>query len=197
MDYRALSHVWSQDQLARTLGGNRSAWMPQGPVFEALETRPGDVVLDVGAGLGWLSMPLAQWVGPEGQVWAVDPSEEAVEALALEASNQSLPQLHALEAYAESLPIPSASVDRVVWHTVALHMGDRVQAMAETFRVLKPGGRFVVVDWRLIPTPSGPPLERRVSQEMIEPEALAAGFHLHARFEPGPVTWGLVFERPS
>lgn len=170
--------------------------MPPEPVLGALGSEPGETVCDVGAGLGWLSLRLARRVGMAGTVWAVEPGADAVEALAETARMEGLGHLHAIEGFAEALPLPDASVDRVLWHTVALHMGNRTAAMAETLRVLRPGGRWVVVDWKQVETPMGPPLERRVSAETILKEAAGVGFRLVERFEPGPVTWGLAWIRP-
>lgn len=195
MGYEQSSRVWTREQLSRILDNHREEWMPKEPVLEAFAPRPGQVVADVGAGLGWLSWPLAEAVGPSGHVWAIDPSEGAVEALSERAAAQGLSQLQAVHAFAEAIPVPDGHMDGVVWHTVALHMGDRVRAMAETMRLLKPGGHWVVVDWKLIPTPFGPPLEHRISAEIVESEALATGFRLVRRFEPGPVTWGLIFHK--
>lgn len=170
--------------------------MPREPVIEALSPHPGEIWADVGAGLGWLSLPLAQAVGENGKVWAIDPSGEAVHALADDARSRNLHQIISLEAYAEKIPVADGTVDGVVWHTVALHMGDRVRAMGETYRMLKSGGRWVIVDWKLIETPAGPPLERRVSAEAIVPDAIKWGFRLVESFDPGPVTWGLVWQKP-
>jgi ubiquinone/menaquinone biosynthesis C-methylase UbiE len=149
----------------------------------------------VGAGLDWLSFPIAEHVGSRGKVFALEPSAEAVAELTRRAAQQKLAQLVAIETFAEHLPLADQSVDGVIWHTVALMMGDRRQALSESFRIVRPGGRLVVVDWKIIETASGPPLERRVPEDLLAEEARAQGFSLKARFDPGPVTWGLVFQR--
>ncbi len=195
MEYANRSRVWSREELSRIMSSDREQRMPRGPVISALKPNPGETLADVGAGLGWLSLPLAQQVGSDGKVWAIEPSRDAVEALCQIARAEGLSQLAPAQAFAEESPVPDSSVDGVVWHTVALHMGDRIRAMAETYRMLKRGGRWVVVDWKLIETVAGPPLERRVSAETIAAEARAAGFDLLHAFEPGPVTWGLVWTK--
>jgi len=67
--------------------------------------------------------------------------------------------------------------------------------MAETYLMLKSGDRWVVIDWKMIDTQAGPPLERSVSAEAIIPDATNLGFRLVESFDPGPVTWGLVWEK--
>lgn len=196
MEYQERSRIWTTEQLSRTLSGDRDQWMPRGPVIDALAPRTGETLLDVGAGLGWLTIPLASLVGESGRVWGIDPSSGAVDALSQEGSRLGLPQLSAQEAFAENIPLPDQSVDGIVWHTVALHMGDRTRAIRETYRLLKPQGRWVVVDWKRVKTESGPPLERRIGPETIIKDALDVGLELVSEFEPGPVTWGLVWRKP-
>lgn len=189
------SHVWSREALARITDPSREQMMPRGPVIEALGPRPGEVLVDVGAGLGWLTIPLAERVGSEGRVYAVEPSEDGSAALAEEVRRLGLWHVQVENAFAEDMPVPSGIADGVIWHTVALVFGDRDAALAETFRVLKPGGRLVVVDWTLTSTDFGPPSERRVSADAIRPRAESAGFRVVRGFVPGPVTWGLVLAK--
>lgn len=189
------SHVWSREDLARITDPRREEMMPRGPVIEAVAPRPGDVVVDVGAGLGWLTIPLAERVGRQGTVYAVEPSPDGSAALAEEAARMGWTQIQVENAFAEAMPLPAAVADAVLWHTVALVMGNRAAALAETFRVLKPGGRFVVVDWTLSSTDFGPPRERRVHSESLRVEAERVGFRVSHAFVPGPVTWGLVFTK--
>ena len=195
MDEELTSRVWSREQLERITNLDREKFMPRTPVLAALEPGQGQAIADVGAGLGWLSFPIAEHVGSRGKVFALEPSAEAVAELTRRAAQQKLAQLVAIETFAEHLPLADQSVDGVIWHTVALMMGDRRQALSESFRIVRPGGRLVVVDWKIIETPSGPPLERRVPEDLLAEEARAQGFTLKGRFDPGPVTWGLVFQR--
>lgn len=108
---------------------------------------------------------------------------------------QTTPQLVAMEAFAEKIPLPERSIDGVIWHTVVLMMADRQQALTESYRILCPGGRLVVVDWKRIPTPMARRSNVAWPRATLEEEASSQGFVLKERFEPGPVTWGLILMR--
>ncbi|MHC1560783.1 methyltransferase domain-containing protein [Actinomycetospora sp. C-140] len=113
-------------------------------VLELLRPLPGEHVLDVGSGPGYLARSIADAVGPEGTVRGLDPSA-AMNAVA-EAHCAKLPHVTIEEGGAEKLPYPDNSFDAVVSTQVYEYVADMPGALAEVRRVLRPGGRFVVLD---------------------------------------------------
>lgn len=189
--------MWHQkEHLLRLDNPDREQLMPKGPVLAALSAELGMRVADIGAGLGYFSLPLAVAVGVSGMVFAVDPSPAAREELTARVKTAAMNQVRVVEGDAASTHLEDASLDRVLWHTMYHEVPDRDQAFAEMMRVLKPGGQWVLVDWQKIETPFGPPLEHRFTVDDVVSEVTRGGFREVRRFEPGPVTWGLVVEKP-
>jgi ubiquinone/menaquinone biosynthesis C-methylase UbiE len=108
--------------------------------------RPGDRVLDVGSGTGYLSGRAALAAGPAGSVEGIDPSPPVVAY----ANEHAPPNATFRSAGAERLPYDDASFDAVVSCLAVHHIPpeDRGPAFAEMYRVLKPGGRLLVADFR-------------------------------------------------
>jgi ubiquinone/menaquinone biosynthesis C-methylase UbiE len=111
--------------------------------------QPENEVLDVGCGTGTLLLAAAERVGPSGALHGVEPSAEMAAHARHKADAQRV-QLEVVGASADSLPYPPESFD-VVFCTLAFHHLPRSMhkdAIREMRRVLRPGGRAVIVDWQ-------------------------------------------------
>lgn len=110
----------------------------------ALES--GQRVVDVGCGAGLDSLIAAYMVGPQGQVIGVDMTLAMLEKARLSATVAGLTNVEFREGYAEALPAPEGWADVVISNGALNLMPDKVAALAEMARVLKPGGRLQIGD---------------------------------------------------
>jgi arsenite methyltransferase len=115
-------------------------------LVEALELSPGEKALDIGSGPGLLACDLAAALGPDGAVVGVDPSQSM---LAIAARREPAPGSAPVTfraGDAGALPFADESFDVAVSTQVYEYIDDMTAALAEAHRVLRPGGRMLVLD---------------------------------------------------
>jgi ubiquinone/menaquinone biosynthesis C-methylase UbiE len=113
------------------------------------QLQPGEQVLDVGCGTGTLAMEVARRVGRAGRVAGVDPGTEQIARARLKASRRNVP-IEFQIGVIEHLAFPDQTFDVVLSTLMMHHLPDTLkrQGLAEIARVLKPGGRLVIADFK-------------------------------------------------
>ena len=116
--------------------------------LERLALQPGEKVFDIGCGVGFLAHELALKVGETGKVVGIDQNPEMIRHS--QQRCEGLPQIEFNEGDASQLPAEDQAFDAVSCTQVLLYVKDVSKVLTEMRRILKPGGRLVIVetDWR-------------------------------------------------
>lgn len=156
----------------------------------------GVVILDAACGSGRYSLALSEHVGDGGLIYAIDIWEKGVKILEREIRERGIVNIRAFVGDLRRCALEDRTVDAVLLATV-LH--DLVQAgtwedsLAELRRIMRPGGRLCVVEFRKVDGPPGPPRKIRLSEDELRAMVLPFGFREEKSRGTGPATYLSVF----
>lgn len=157
------------------------------------------IVADFGCGnAGFFALQASHLVGDDGVVYAVDVQKEALTSVQGAAKQQGLHNITTVWSDLEkhgATKILSNSVDVGLVINVLFQSTKIGELLTEVVRMLKPGATLVVVDWKNIPTPLGPPQQLRVTPESIRMHATRLDLIEKDSFEAGPFHFGLQFQK--
>jgi len=159
---------------------SREVYANREDILAALGLEFGDTVADIGTGTGLYVKPFADSVGPEGKVFAVDISPRFIFHVRERAESEGLDQVEVVLSTERSAELPEGSVDVAFLCDVYHHFEYHEDMLRSIHRALKPGGRFVVVDFDRIPGVTREWLmgHIRAGKDVFVSEIVDAGFRV-------------------
>ena len=175
----------------------RQQLFPVDRIISLAGIKPRMIVADIGAGTGFFAIPVAKLTAPQ-PLFAVDVSSEMLDYLRNKLARPAMPQniqLVAGEAGATNLADACCEVVLIsaVWHEIE----DAAATLSEFERILKPGGRMVLIDWSPDGTrPPGPPLDHRVALETVRQSLDSAHWKVQRADALNQSVYIVVAQRP-
>ena len=157
----------------------------------------GQSLADFGSGSGFFSLAAAKIVGEQGAVYPVDILESALNNIAAEARMKNLRNIKTFRADLEQpealTDIPVGSVDAVLFSNIAHQIKNRANLFAEAYRVVKTGGKLLIIDWNAQPSPIGPVAAERISEGEVQALAAKANFKPAGNLPVDIYHYGLMY----
>jgi SAM-dependent methyltransferase len=147
----------------------------------------GETVLDLGSGAGADVLISARRVGPDGRAIGLDMTDQMLALARTNAQEAGVDNAEFVKGYIEDIPLPDASVEVVISNCVINLAADKRKVIAETARVLRPGGRFAVSD-----VIADPDMDEATRADMRQWTGCIAGALTEAEFRSALTASGLV-----
>lgn len=161
--------------------------------------REGDVVADYGAGSGFFTEALSQVVGRNGKVFACEIQKELVEKIGDVVRTKGLHNVDVKWCDIEDpsgVPISDGQLDAAVLINTFFQFENKAAGLQEIMRTLRPGGKFLLVDWSDSFGGVGPHPNDVVLEDAARAFAESVGFTYERSFDAGDHHYGLAFRKP-
>ena len=155
-------------------------------------------IADFGCGAGHIGILVAQQVGKDGQVIALDIMEDKLESIKTRAKAAGLENLETKRANLEvvgNTGLGDNTQDMVLLINILFQSNKKSDILKEAKRVLKSGGSVILVDWKKGGGGFGPPNELRTDTGEMQAIFTAEGFALVRQFNAGQFHYGLIFKK--
>ncbi len=194
--------------IARTMHWEAASWLIRHKrdqeeatllMREQLKLMPGMSVCDMGSGNGYHTLPIAEAVGKEGKVYAVEVQPEMIEMLHQRAEGKGLTNIVSIIGEMDDPKLPPASCDMILLVDVYHEFSYPEPMLAGMKKALKPDGVIVMVEFRAEDDSVPIKPEHKMTKAQIKKEYLSNGFKLVREFDGLPWQHMMFFgaEKPG
>lgn len=183
-------HQFQPEQFERA---GRDEYQKPDQVVKSLQLKKGDAVADIGAGSGYFTRRFAHAVNPGGVVYAVDIDENMLRYIQKGALEKEQNNIVTVLCDENDPMLAPDSVNLVFICDTIHHIANRSEYYRKLQRVLRPGGRLAIVDYKKEEQAIGPPMHIRIAREDLIQEITKAGFQKTEEFDFLPYQYFLIF----
>ncbi|MBW3622047.1 MAG: class I SAM-dependent methyltransferase [Armatimonadetes bacterium] len=211
-EYRALhdpdgiGKFYMGREIAHVMGHEGAGWLDRPErereeqprkLLDALKIAPGSTVADVGAGSGYYTFRLSDRVGPKGRVYAVDVQPEMLALIRQRAKVRGITNVQPVLGTFSDPKLPPSSTDLILLVDVYHEFSHPFEMARAMIRALKPGGRLVLVEYRL--EDPEVPIKRvhKMSEAQVRKEMAVHPIRWEQTLEILPRQHIFIFQKPG
>lgn len=149
----------------------------------------GQVLVDLGCGTGFFSIPASRWVK---KVFALDIQQEMLDILNEKITREKITNIETILSEESFIPLLDNSADVLLMVNVFHELEDRPSLLNQVKRVLNKNGKLVIIDWKKIEMDIGPPFWERLNEKDVIGIGCSNGFKIIEQSNAGPYNYLLV-----
>lgn len=149
------------------------------PPFETLKKvglQEGDIMADIGCGIGYFTLPAAEIVGPQGLIYAMDISPEMLAEVETRAADLENRNIRLVNSGENDFKIKEETVN-FAFICLVLHEAKNITSfLQETRRITAEQGRVAIIEWQKVESSYGPPVDHRLDINDVKQVLQDLGF---------------------
>ena len=207
-DPNGIGKFYMGREIAHVMGYPGAPWLERGTreqeerltlMVKSLELKPGMTVADIGAGSGRISLMMAEQVGEDGKVLAVDIQQEMLNLIKKKLKRGKIQNVELVKGTDKSPKLEENTVDLAIMVDVYHEFEFPYEMLRELSKALKPGGRVAFVEYRMEDPDVPIKLVHKMTEAQVKKEASPPELHLKWKETIGVLPWQhiVVFEKQS
>jgi putative membrane-bound dehydrogenase-like protein len=193
-------------EIAQVMGYAGATWLERpereqeeasSRMIEELEIKPGQVVADIGAGTGRLTLMMADKVGADGKVFAVDVQQEMLDLISVKLRQRNVKNVELVRGTEKTPKLKKESLDLALFVDVYHEFAFPYEMMQEISKAMKVGGRVVLIEFRMEDETVPIKLVHKMTEAQAKKELSVPELRLKWTKTIGTLPWQhiLIFER--
>lgn len=167
-------------------------------VITQMEIQPGSIVADFGCGTGYFTFPIAKKIAGEGKVYALDILPQKLETVESQAKILGLTNIITQRVNLEKVggsKLEKGSIDWVILVDMLFQNNNKDEIFREVARVLKKGGKILVVEWNSLNFSIGPEQKLRIPKENMLEIIKKNGLTVIKEIQAGDFHYGFILAK--
>lgn len=163
-----MAHKFNVSNRHKLDNDKKREFLPPYQTLENLGLQPGDIMADIGCGIGYFTIPASEVVGETGKVFAMDISFEMIQEVEKKAEENNITNIKTIVTEENDLKVDDGAVTYAFICTVLHEVENIHKFLNEVKRIMAEGERIAVIEWQKTESDWGPPLEHRLDKACVE-----------------------------
>jgi ubiquinone/menaquinone biosynthesis C-methylase UbiE len=159
-----MAHVFNHKKMAKLDNPQRRKTMPPEEILQISGLKKGQIMVDIGAGIGYFSIPASEIVGKTGMVYALDINKELLDELDKRTAENKIENIESVLIKSNNFLIENDFVDHVFLCNVYHELEDTIEFIKRVKEIMKDGACLTIVDWQKKSMEMGPPVDHRIDK---------------------------------
>jgi FkbM family methyltransferase len=193
--FKEMTHKFDAKNKHKLDNENRRELLPPEETLIKLGLHEGDVMADIGCGIGYFTIPASKIVGDNGKVFAMDILPEMLQDVGKKIKDNNISNIEIILTEENDLKLEDNKVTFAFISTVLHEADEKENFLNEIKRIISPKGRIAIVEWQKINSEFGPPIEHRLDKVDLIKILDTVGFSNISTIDIGENFYGLIAEK--
>lgn len=190
-----MTHKFDVKNKHKLDNAKRRELLPPEKTLVSLGLHEGDIMADIGCGIGYFTIPASKIVGDSGKIFAMDILPEMLQEVEIKVKENNISNIKTILTEENDLKLEDGKITVAFISNVLHEAEDKEKFLSEIKRIISSKGRIAIIEWQKINSEFGPPIEHRLDKIDLIKMLDALGFSNISTIDIGENFYGLIAQK--